>query len=53
MESLGQRIAEHRRKVLSEMAKDLPNEGLIRYWRREIRAFEIGLARAERKRRDG
>jgi hypothetical protein len=42
-------LAEHLTKVAVERAKDLPNENLLRYWEREIKAFEMGIARAQRK----
>jgi hypothetical protein len=29
--------------------KAFPNEGLIRYWEREIRAFQKGIALARRR----
>ena len=47
--SLIERLREHVAKVEAEQAKNLPDEGLIRYWEREIKAFEAGIARARRR----
>lgn len=44
--SLTQRIAEHRVKIGLEYEKDAPDEGLIRHWESEIRAFEKGIQQA-------
>ena len=40
-----ERLREHIVKVQVERAKSSPNEGLIAYWEREMRAFEAGIAR--------
>jgi hypothetical protein len=45
-ESLVERFQGHLAKVEAERVKNLPNEGLIHYWEREIKAFEAGIARA-------
>jgi hypothetical protein len=50
-QSLRERLKEHVTKVAAEQAKEVPNENLIRYWEREIKAFELGIARARRKQR--
>lgn len=47
MESLMQRIDEHRVKIAREQTESSPNVGLIRHWEREIRAFSIQLQRYE------
>jgi hypothetical protein len=48
-QSLLDRVREHLAKVEAERAKEFPDEGLIGYWEREIKAFEVGIARARRK----
>jgi hypothetical protein len=50
-QSLRERFKEHLAKVATEQTKEIPNENLIRYWEREIKAFEMGIARARRKQR--
>ena len=47
--SLQQRIIEHRRKVDTELLKDYPDLGLIRHWQKEIRAFEVGIEKAQKR----
>mgnify|MGYP007082003123 FL=1 len=47
--SLRQRLQEHVAKIAAEWVRPFPNEGLIRYWEREMLAFEAGIARARRK----
>lgn len=47
--SLQKRIMEHQEKIHIESQKDMPNEGLIRHWRMEIRAFEKGIAQARKR----
>ncbi len=49
--SLRERLSEHRRKITRELQKPFPDEGLILYWRREIKAFEKGIDRARRRQR--
>ncbi|HIK19194.1 MAG TPA: hypothetical protein IGS53_28475 [Leptolyngbyaceae cyanobacterium M33_DOE_097] len=44
--SLNRRIDEHREKIRLEYEKDAPDEGLIRHWETEIRAFEKGIQQA-------
>ncbi|WP_293111971.1 hypothetical protein [Moorena sp. SIO4G3] len=44
--SLNQRIAEHQEKIKLEYEKDFPDQGLIRHWETEIRAFEKGIQQA-------
>ena len=41
--SLNMRITEHQEKIRLEYEKDFPDEGLIRHWETEIRAFEKGI----------
>lgn len=47
--TLSQRIAEHQEKTRLELEKDLPDEGLIRHWETEIRAFEKGIQQARKR----
>ena len=44
--SLNKRIAEHQTKIQLEFEKDFPDEGLIRHWESEIRAFDKGIQQA-------
>jgi hypothetical protein len=44
--SLNMRIAEHQEKIRLESTKGFPDEGLIRHWETEIRAFEKGIQQA-------
>ncbi|HEY9651429.1 MAG TPA: hypothetical protein V6C95_12250 [Coleofasciculaceae cyanobacterium] len=44
--SRNRRIAEHQEKIRLEYEKDAPDEGLIRHWKTEIRAFEKGIQQA-------
>jgi hypothetical protein len=44
--SLENRIAEHQEKIKLELKKDYPDQGLIKHWQKEIRAFENGIQRA-------
>lgn len=44
--SLNQRITEHQVKISRELEKDYPDQGLIRHWQTEIRAFEKGIDKA-------
>lgn len=47
--SLTQRIAEHQNKIRLESEKENPDEGLIRHWQNEIRAFEKGIQQAQKR----
>lgn len=47
--SLNQRIAEHQEKIRLELEKDLPDQGLINHWEKEIRAFEKGIQQAKKR----
>ncbi len=47
--SLMKRIAEHQDKIRLEFQKDFPNEGLVRHWESEIRAFEKGIQQARKR----
>ena len=44
--SLQARIAEHQEKIKLELERELPDQGLIHHWQKEIRAFEKGIKRA-------
>lgn len=43
------RIEEHRQKIAAELEKPSPDYGLIEHWLGEIRAFEITIARRQRR----
>lgn len=47
--SLRQRVAEHEEKILNELKRDRPDEGLIKHWQVEIDAFNISLQRAVKR----
>lgn len=47
--SLNQRIAEHQEKIRLESEKDFPDEGLIKHWEKEIRAFEKAIQQARKR----
>ena len=47
--SLMKRITEHQDKIRLELKKDFPDEGLIRHWESEIRAFEKGIQQARKR----
>jgi hypothetical protein len=49
MESLEARIREHLEKINQEKQKATPDEGLIRHWEREIKAFQKGIRRAQKR----
>jgi hypothetical protein len=46
---LRHRIREHQSKINREGLKGAPDEALIRHWQREIRAFENGIERAQKR----
>ncbi len=48
-QSLVKRLQEHQKKIGAERAKGVPNEGLIRYWEREVKAFEVSITRARKR----
>jgi hypothetical protein len=48
MESLTKRLEEHELKIRQEMQKQHPDFGLIRYWEREIAAFQISIDTARK-----
>jgi hypothetical protein len=47
IESLREQILEHQEKIGREREKSIPDEGVIRHWEGEIRAFTIRLRRLE------
>jgi len=47
--TLTRRIAEHESKISLEYEKQNPDEGLIRHWQTEIRAFERGVQQAHKR----
>lgn len=48
-ESLEARIREHRKKIEREKQKEALDEGLIRHWEREIKAFQDGVRKAQKR----
>ena len=48
-ESLEARIREHQEKIKREKHKETPDEGLIGHWEREIKAFQDGIRRAQKR----
>lgn len=53
IESLKERIREHELKIDSEMEKSLPNKECIKYWQKEIKAFENAIEKARKRLRRG
>lgn len=47
--SLTQRIAEHQDKIRLEFEKDFTDEGLIKHWETEIRAFKKAIQQARKR----
>ena len=47
--SLSDRKAEHEEKIKREQLKTSPDHALIRYWQRELRAFDEAIIRAEKR----
>jgi len=47
--TLEDRIQEHGTKILIERARPQPNEGRVRHWETEIRAFRDGINRARKR----
>lgn len=47
--TLEDRIREHGTKILTERAEAHPNEGRVRHWEIEIRAFRNGIERARKR----
>jgi hypothetical protein len=45
VESLRYQIIRHHQKIADEQQKELPDENLIHYWRREIAELEKSLGR--------
>ena len=46
---LAQRVQEHRDKIQTEQARPKPNEGAVRHWEAEIRAFLENINRARKR----
>ncbi|MFN5592457.1 MAG: hypothetical protein ACK482_03215 [Aphanizomenon sp.] len=46
---MNQRINEHQEKIKIEYEKYYPNQGLIRHWENEIKAFEKGIQQAVKR----
>jgi len=49
IETLKSNIREHQQKIADEKNYPVPNEGLIKHWEREIRAFENDILKRERQ----
>ncbi|MEH2060787.1 MAG: hypothetical protein V7K50_00705 [Nostoc sp.] len=49
IESLAKRITEHQEKIRLELEKSFPDEGLIKHWEKEIRAFGKAIQQARKK----
>ncbi|OKH16955.1 hypothetical protein [[Limnothrix rosea] IAM M-220] len=47
--SLQARIDEHQVKIKTELEKDLPDQGLIHHWQKEIAAFQKGIQQAKKR----
>jgi len=47
--SLRLRISEHQEKIKLEYEKEFPDQGLIRHWEMQIRAFEKGIQQARKR----
>ncbi|MEM9120116.1 MAG: hypothetical protein AAF827_14720 [Cyanobacteria bacterium P01_D01_bin.6] len=47
--SLQSRIREHETKIQRELEQDSPDQGLIRYWQKEIAAFEKEIRQAQKR----
>ena len=48
-QNLLRRVEEHTEKIRAERSKRAPDERLIAYWERELRAFEAGITRARQR----
>ncbi|MBE8996956.1 MULTISPECIES: hypothetical protein [unclassified Nostoc] len=49
IKSLTQRITEHQEKIRLESEKSFPDEGLIKHWEKEIRAFDKAMQQARKR----
>jgi len=49
IDSLQSRIWEHETKIQRELEKDVPDQGLIKHWQKEIAAFEKGIQQAQKR----
>lgn len=47
--SLEARVSEHQEKIGLELAKESPDQGLIKHWQKEIKAFEKGIQQAMKR----
>lgn len=53
IESLSRKISEHEEKIKREKNRSYPDEGLIKYWEREILAFRNAIEKAQKRLRRG
>jgi len=49
IKSLTDRKNEHEEKIKTEQRKTSPDQALIKYWQRELRAFDEAIMRAEKR----
>lgn len=47
--SLKTLINEHHEKIKLELNKDYPDQGLIKHWQKEIRAFQKGIQQVQKR----
>ena len=43
------RVLEHQKKIADEKEKPIPNNNRIKYWEKELRAFENGILKREQQ----
>lgn len=46
-------IIEHNEKIVKETSKSIPDQGLIRYWERELMTYTEEIEKARRKLKRG
>ncbi|MEH2394382.1 MAG: hypothetical protein V7K21_22900 [Nostoc sp.] len=49
IESSTLRITEHQEKIKLESEKSFPDEGLIKHWEKEIRAFDKAIQQVRKR----
>ncbi len=49
LESLRRASQEHREKIEAEKTRPIPDENLIRFWKKEIKNFEARVIQIERQ----
>ena len=53
VESIRHQIKKHYQKIAQEQQKEIPDENLIHYWRKELAGLKKSLAKAEKRLRRG